>query len=132
MTGFRIGDLARVTATRVETIRWYEKVGLIAAPARSEANYRLYDRAALNRLSFIRRARALGFSLDQVRSLLALSGDRGRRCGSIDVLAQAHVDEIDRKIADLQALRGELADLLAACGGTTVADCSVVEALAPA
>ena len=127
----RIGDLAGATATRVETIRWYEKVGMIAAPARSEGNYRLYDDAALARLSFIRRARNLGFSLDQVRALLAVAGDGAGDCGAIDGLAQRHVAEIDRKIADLRALRRELKALLASCQGGTVADCRIVEALSP-
>lgn len=129
--GLRIGDLARATGTKVETIRWYEQVGILAAPARSAGNYRVYDGAALTRLSFIRRARALGFPLDQVRALLDLSADPGRACGSIDGLAGAHLAEIDRKIADLQALRRELSGLLASCRRETVAECRIVEALGP-
>ena len=131
MNDLRIGDLARATDTRVETIRWYEKQGLIAAPERTSGNYRAYGGDALARLSFIRRARALGFSLDQVRTLLALASDEADDCASVDVLAQRHLDEIDRKIADLTALRGELSTLLRSCKGGTIGSCRVIESLAP-
>ena len=131
MNSYRIGDLGRATDTRVETIRWYEKQGLIAAPERTSGNYRAYGEAALARLSFIRRARDLGFSLDQVRALLRLASDETSDCGAVDVMAQQHLDEIDRKIADLTALRGELSGLLASCKGGTIAKCRVIESLAP-
>ncbi len=129
--GYRIGDLARATATRVETIRWYERQGLLPEPSRSPGNYRCYGEAGLSRLSFIRRARALGFSLGQVRTLLGLADDRGADCGSVDVLAADHLAEIDRKIADLTALRRELSDLLTTCKGGTIAGCRIINALAP-
>ena len=131
MNSLRIGDLARATDTRVETIRWYEKQGLIPPPSRTSGNYRAYGEAALNRLSFIRRARDLGFPLDQVRALLALAGDANGDCASVDVLAKEHLDEIDRKIADLTALRGEMSGLLASCKGGTIAKCRIIETLAP-
>lgn len=131
MSDYRIGDLARVTNTKVETIRWYEKQGLIPSPARTSGNYRAYGEAALARLSFIRRARDLGFSLDQVRALLDLAGDRNGDCASVDFMAKEHLDEIDRKIADLTALRGELSGLLASCKGGTIGKCRIIETLAP-
>lgn len=131
MIDLRIGDLARATDTRVETIRWYEKQGLIPSPSRTSGNYRAYGEAALARLSFIRRARDLGFSLDQVRALLDLASDEASDCASVDVLAQQHLDEIDRKIADLKALRSELSGLLASCKGGTIARCRVIGSLAP-
>lgn len=127
-----IGKLATATNTKVETIRWYEKVGLIAAPARTGGNYRVYSPDDLARLSFIRRARDLGFSLDQVRALLDLAGHRERSCGTVDVIASEHLAEVDRKLADLTALRRELARVISACEGGTVADCRILEALAPA
>jgi Cu(I)-responsive transcriptional regulator len=127
----KIGDLARTTGTRVETIRYYEAEGLIPAPARSAGNYRLYERAHLERLSFIRRSRDLGFTLDQVRALLRLADDRAAPCGEVDALTRQHVTEIDRKLADLQALRGELVRRLDACSGSTIADCRIIEALSP-
>lgn len=131
MNALRIGDLARITETKVETIRWYEKQGLIPSPGRTSGNYRAYDTAALARLSFIRRARDLGFSLDQVRALLGLASDKTSDCAEVDVLAQQHLNEIDRKIADLTALRSELSGLLASCKGGTIAKCRIIETLAP-
>jgi len=126
-----IGKLATATKTKVETIRWYEKVGLIAAPARTGGNYRSYSPDDLARPSFIRRARDLGFSLDQVRALLNLAGQRERDCGTVDVIASEHLAEVDRKLADLTALRRELARLISTCEGGTVANCRILEALAP-
>lgn len=126
-----IGKLALATNTKVETIRWYEKVGLIAPPARTNGNYRAYAPDDLARLSFIRRARDLGFSLDQVRALLDMTEQRERDCGTVDVIASEHLAEVDRKIADLTALRRELARVIATCDGGTVADCRILEALAP-
>ncbi|WP_156677974.1 MerR family transcriptional regulator [Sphingomonas profundi] len=131
MNELRIGDLARATDTKVETIRWYEKEGLIPAPLRTAGNYRAYDARALAQLSFIRRARDLGFPLDQVRALLGLASDEAGDCASVDVMAQQHLDEIDRKIADLTALRAELSGLLASCQGGTIGKCRIIDALGP-
>jgi Cu(I)-responsive transcriptional regulator len=131
MSGLSIGHLAKMTGTKVETIRWYEKVGLIAPPARTGGNYRAYAPDALARLSFIRRARDLGFSLDQVRALLDLAEQRERSCGTVDVIASAHLADVDRKLADLTALRRELSRLITTCEGGTVADCRILEAFAP-
>lgn len=131
MSGLSIGHLAKTTGTKVETIRWYEKVGLIAPPARTGGNYRAYAPDDLARLSFIRRARDLGFSLDQVRTLIDITEQRERDCGTVDVIATEHLTEVDRKIADLIALRRELAKVIATCQGGTVADCRILEALAP-
>lgn len=126
-----IGELGRLTSTKVETIRYYESIGLLAAPARTAGNYRAYGPEHLNRLSFIRRSRDLGFSLEQVRALLDLSDDRDRSCEAIDVIAREHLAEVDRKIADLRALRRELASMIEQCRCGTVAECRIVEALSP-
>ncbi len=131
MNSLRIGDLARATRTRVETIRWYEKQGLLPQPERTVGNYRAYGDAELGRLSFIRRARDLGFSLDQVRTLLDLAESRDSDCASADGLAADHLAEIDRKIADLTMLRRELSALLASCRGGKVATCRIIDALGP-
>jgi Cu(I)-responsive transcriptional regulator len=131
MSELTIGKLASATATKVETVRYYERIGLLGTPGRSEGNYRLYDAPALARLSFIRRARDLGFSLDQVRNLLDLSDDRSRPCGAVDELAREHLDAVDRKIADLTALRRELGRLIDQCSHGTIADCRIIDALAP-
>lgn len=126
-----IGHLARETGTKVETVRFYEKSGLLPAPSRTEGNYRSYDMAHLKRLSFIRRARDLGFSLDQVRALLALSDDRNQSCAAVDAIAKEHRTEVERKIADLQSLRKELDRMIDQCGCGVVADCRIIESLSP-
>lgn len=126
-----IGELGRLTGTKVETIRYYERIGLLAAPERTPGNYRAYGHDHLNRLSFIRRSRDLGFSLDQVRTLLDLSDDHNRPCAAIDVIAKDHLAEVDRKIADLRALRRELSNMIDQCRCGTVAECRIVEALSP-
>ncbi len=128
---FSIGDLSKATGTKVETIRYYEQIALLPKPARRANNYRSYDAAHAGRLSFIRRARDLGFSLEQVRNLLGLSDQKDRSCESVDAIAGAHLGEIDRKIADLKALRSELASLMRQCQGGTIAECRIIEALAP-
>lgn len=125
----KIGELARATGAKVETVRYYESIGLLGDTARTAANYRVYDRAQLDRLSFIRRARTLGFSIEEVRQLLDMASDRSRSCADVDQIARAHRDAIDRKIADLQALRHELDALLTACPASVIGDCHIIEAL---
>lgn len=131
MSTLRIGDLARQTATKVETIRWYEKAGLLPEPSRTTGNYRVYGNAELTRLSFIRRARDLGFSLEQVRTLLDLASNKGGACDIVHDNARAHVAQIERKIADLTALRKALITLSQSCLGGSVADCRILDVLAP-
>lgn len=130
-TQFTIGQLGKATGTKVETIRWYEKEGMIAPPLRTAGNYRAYDCEALMRLSFIRRARGLGFSLDQIRTLLDLAARPTDDCALADRIASEHLIEVDRKIADLKALRRELSGMVATCRGGAIADCRIIEALAP-
>ncbi|MDF2381815.1 helix-turn-helix domain-containing protein [Nostoc ellipsosporum NOK] len=127
----KIGELARTTSTKVETIRFYEKIGLLEAPGRTAGNYRQYSADHLARLSFVRRARDLGFTLDQVRALLALSDDRTRPCGAVDAVAREHLAEIDKKIADLRALRRELDELISQCSQGAISECRIIEALGP-
>lgn len=128
---FTIGDLAKATSTKVETIRYYERIGLLPKPPRTAGNYRDYGNSEMVRLSFVRRARGLGFSLDQVRALLGLSDDRSCDCAEVDVIANEHLREVDRKIADLTLLRNELEAVIHSCSGGTVAECRIIEALAP-
>ena len=127
----KIGELAKATATKVETVRFYEKAGLLPSPARTDANYRSYGPAHLQRLSFIRRARDLGFSLVAVRDLLALADDRAKPCGAVDAIASGHLTEVERKIADLSAMREELRRVIGSCRHNTVADCKIIETLGP-
>ncbi|MEP9370130.1 helix-turn-helix domain-containing protein [Ancylobacter polymorphus] len=126
-----IGDLAKATATKVETIRYYERIGLLPTPERTAGNYRSYSAAHLGRLSFVRRARDLGFSIDQVRDLLGLSDQRDRSCEAVDAIARENLAEVERKIRDLQALRRELGSILSQCGCGTIAECRIIEALSP-
>ncbi len=126
-----IGELAKATDTKVETVRYYERIGLLPKPGRTSGNYRAYGGAELGRLSFIRRARDLGFPIEQIRALLDLSDDRSRDCATIDEIATAHLREVDRKIADLAALRRELSALVSSCAGGTVAKCRIIDALGP-
>ena len=123
-----IGKLASATGTKVETIRYYEQIGLLPTPARSAGNYRTYEDEHLRRLSFIRRARDLGFSIDQVRELLGLADRREQSCIAVDMIANRHRDAITRKIADLTALAGELDALIDSCSRNTVAYCRIIEA----
>jgi len=132
MDRLTIGDLAKATDTKVETVRYYERIGLLPAPARTGGNYRSYAAEHLGRLSFIRRARDLGFSLDQVRELLDLADQRDRSCEAVDAIARQHLAEVERKIADLAALRRELSEVIGQCRHGTVAECRIIEALAPA
>ena len=131
MSQLSIGDLAKRTGTNVETIRYYERIDLMPDPARTGNNYRAYDDDHLGRLSFIRRARDLGFPLDHVRELLDLADQRDRSCEAVDVIARQHLAEVERKIADLNALRDELTDVINRCMHGTVANCRIIGALAP-
>ena len=126
-----IGELGRRTDTKVETIRYYEQVGLLPAPARTPGNYRAYDTAHLKRLTFIRRSRELGFSIDQIRALLDLADQRELSCEAVDIIAKQHRGEVDRKIADLRALRRELDSMIDQCRHGTVAECRIIESLSP-
>ena len=129
---FNIGELARATATNVETIRYYERIGLLPAPPRTAGNYRAYSAKHVGRLSFTRRARDLGFPIEQIRALLDLSDQRDRPCEAVDLIAREHLAEVERKLTDLKALRRELGALIGQCQHGTVAECRIIEALAPA
>ena len=126
-----IGALAKATGTTVEAIRWYERVGVLPMPERTKGNYRIYRTAHLERLGFVRRARDIGFTLDQVRELLRLADDRNRSCDAVDRVARQHLEEVERKIGDLEALRRELQGLIGQCHRGTVDECRIIGALSP-
>lgn len=126
-----IGALAKRTDTKVETIRYYERIGMLPAPARTSGNYRAYGGEHLGRLSFVRRARGLGFSIEQVRELLGLADQRSRSCAGVDAIARQHLIEVERKIADLGAMHRELSTIIDRCGRGVIADCRIIEALSP-
>jgi DNA-binding transcriptional MerR regulator len=126
----KIGELARASNTKVETIRYYERIGLLPAPPRTAGSYRDYSATHASRLSFTRRARDLGFSIEQIRALLDLANHTQQSCEAVDVIAQAHLAEVKRKVATLTALRRELESIIGQCRRGTIADCRIVEALA--
>lgn len=128
----KVGQLARLTGTSAETIRYYERIGLLRPPERTASNYRSYGKKDVERLVFIRRARGLGFSIQQVRELLGLADDPSRPCSAVDEIARTHEAEVERKIAELGALRLELQRLIGQCGQGRVSTCRIIEALAGA
>ncbi len=124
-----IGALSKRTGCKVETIRYYERARLLPIPARSPGGYRLYGSAHLKRLTFIRRARALGFSIDEVRKLFKLADERTRPCAEVRVVAGAHLEDVQAKIADLRAMERVLRETVAQCANGRRADCPLIEAL---
>nr|WP_111298547.1 helix-turn-helix domain-containing protein [Paracoccus saliphilus] len=124
-----IGKLSAATGVKVPTIRYYEQVGLLPQPARTQGNQRLYDRRAVQRLSFIRHARDLGFPLDAVRELLGLADDPDRSCAAADAIARRQLHEVNARIQRLNALRDELERMLRHCACGTISECRVIEVL---
>ena len=127
---FSIGEMARAGDCKVQTVRYYEQIGLLPEPPRSAGNQRLYDRRHLDRIRFIRHARQLGFSLERIRQILALSDDPGHSCAEVDHIARDHLREVESKIERLESLRGELQRMISRCSGGRVADCRIIEVLA--
>ena len=125
-----IGRVASAAGCKVQTIRYYEQIGLLRAPIRSAGNQRLYRPADVERLTFIRHARELGFSLDSIRELLDLSDRPDQSCAAVDSIAKAHLIEVERRIRRLEALKTELERMVDHCAGGIVADCRVIETLA--
>lgn len=122
-----IGQLARRSGVKVPTIRFYEQIGLLPPPARSEGNQRRYGAAAAERLAFIRHARALGFEVEAIRELLRLAAHPEAPCHDADALALRHLAAVETRIASLTRLRDELARMVAACQGGTAAECRVLQ-----
>lgn len=132
MDSLTIGELARATGTKVVTVRYYERIGLLPTPRRTAGNYRAYEPHHLARLRFIRRCRDLGFTLDHVRELLELSSQEGKPCAEVDRIAAAQLADTEEKIADLTRLAARLRGIISRCeGGGAIADCRIVEALSP-
>jgi Cu(I)-responsive transcriptional regulator len=129
MQSVPIGEAARQSGVKVPTIRYYEQIGLLAAPPRTEGNRRLYDAADLRRLAFIRHARELGFEVEAIRTLLTLQDNPNQSCATADAIAKAHLAEVDHRIASLMALRAELERMVTECACGRVAECRVIETL---
>lgn len=125
----RIGELARSTGVNIETIRYYEREGILPAPARAENNYRVYADPHRRRLGFVKRARGLGFTLEDVRALLSMIDGGDYTCVAVKSLGEAHLSDVREKIADLRRMEAGLAALVARCCGNRTPDCSMLEAL---
>lgn len=126
----RIGDLARMTDTSVESIRYYEREELLPAPARTSANYRSYDEQHVRRLMFIRRCRALDMALDEIRTLLGCIDRPGGDCSVANALLDEHLGHVRRRIAELRRLETELRELRAQCASPRSADaCGILNGL---
>jgi DNA-binding transcriptional MerR regulator len=124
-----IGELSRQTQVKVPTIRYYEQIGLLAEPVRTEGQQRRYRPEDVRRLNFIRHARELGFDVEAIRQLLGLAGDPDRCCGEVHDITRAHLEEVKDKIARLSALRDEL-ETMVTCDHRRISECRIIEALA--
>lgn len=129
MASFMIGELAAATGAKVNTIRFYEDIGLMPRPARTRSGRRIYGERDLERLRFIRRARKLGFQTAEIRSLLALSDAPGTNCAEITAIAVRHLEDLNDKLSQLLLLRDELDRIAGLCGGGTVSECGIIRSL---
>lgn len=125
-----IGRVADLTGVKVPTIRYYEQIGLLPAPPRTDSNRRTYSKADVSRLKFVRHARELGFDIDAIRQLLALTGLPEEPCEEADQIARSRLDEVEGKIARLSALRRELQGMIDNDNHGVIRECRVIEVLA--
>lgn len=124
-----IGEMSRKTGVHIETIRYYERIGMLPNPARTEGGHRAYDTGLVKRLAFIRRSRELGFSLGEIRALLELVDTGAYTCSEVHERTTKHLATIRRKVADLRRLERVLKDMAAECSRGDVPDCPIVDAL---
>ncbi|MTJ04010.1 MAG: helix-turn-helix domain-containing protein [Sediminimonas qiaohouensis] len=130
-SGLTRGELARETGCNIETIRYYEKTGLLPDPPRTAAGYRIYSASHLGRLRFILRARELGFPMEDIRGLLGLDDGAAPNCAEVKARTERHLADVRAKIADLRRVETVLAETAAKCSGDHVPDCPVLDALGP-
>jgi MerR family mercuric resistance operon transcriptional regulator len=124
-----IGKLSRLTGVNIETVRYYERIGMLPRPRRTASGRRIYGAAEARTLAFIRRARELGFALAEIRALLALGAPGKATCAEVREIAAHHLARIRTKIADLEKLEGLLAGTVAKCSGRRVPECPVIDVL---
>jgi MerR family mercuric resistance operon transcriptional regulator len=127
--GLSIGELSRLTDVNIETIRYYERAGIMPPPPRTEGGRRMYAQDHLKRLTFVRRSRELGFSLDEVRALLGLVGGRTLTCAEVRNMARGHIAQIQQRVNDLKKLERALTDLVDRCHGKKVPECPLLDTL---
>lgn len=130
MKMFTIGKLARQTGVKVQTVRYYEEIGLMPQAERSAGNQRLYTQSHADRLGFIRHGRELGFPLDAIRALLDLTDKPDASCEEADEIARARLEDVESRITRLEALKTELTRMISQCAHGTASDCRVIEVLA--
>ncbi len=126
---FSIGALSERSGVNIETIRYYERIGVMPAPARSAGGYRIYGAEHAKRLQFVRRGRELGFSLDELRNLLRLVDGHAFTCAEVNALTVEHLRDIRQKIADLRRLERAMSEMAAQCKGDQVPECPIIDAL---
>ncbi|MCR9080211.1 MAG: helix-turn-helix domain-containing protein [Hyphomonadaceae bacterium] len=129
MRQMTIGQLSKAGGVKVTTIRYYESIGLMGEPDRSESGQRLYGDDAVHRLSFIRHARDLGFPMNAVRELMKLQTEPGSDCSAVDVIAREHLNDVRKRLSQLEALESELKRMISSCEGGEVGECRVMAAL---
>ncbi|MDQ0456262.1 MerR family transcriptional regulator [Rhizobium paknamense] len=130
MTNFSIGTLARQSGIKVTTIRYYEETGLMPPAERAENHRRIYGRQDVERLSFIRHARELGFDMEAIREMLALSAEPDRPCAEVDAIARKHLTAVEERIERLERLKAELVLMLGGSGHGKVGECGILRGLA--
>lgn len=130
LDGVTIGEAARHSGVKVPTIRYYEQIGLLSAPVRSEGNRRQYEASDLRRLAFIRHSRELGFDIEAIRTLLTLQDNPSQPCATADTIAQARLADVVQRIRSLTALKAELELMVEGCRHGKVGECRVIEVLA--
>lgn len=130
--GLPIGELSKQSGVNIETIRYYEKIGVMPAPRRSANGYRVYSADHLRRLNFVRRSRQLGFSLDEIRGLLRLVDGDAYTCAQVRELTLDHLVEIRRKIADLKRLKRGMEEMAAQCSGERTPECAIASSFSNA
>ncbi len=124
-----IGEAAEASGVSAKMIRYYEDIGLIPPAARTESGYRNYSESDIHRLSFVRRARELGFSVKEIAELLSLWSDRSRQSAEVKRIAQAHIADLRRKVAQLESMVGTLQTLVDCCAGDDRPECPILEQL---
>lgn len=127
--GLKRGELARRTGCNLETVRYYEKIGLLTEPPRTANGYRIYDDSHVSRLHFILRGRELGFAIEEIRGLLDLVDGGTQTCAEVKARTEHHLADVRAKIADLKHIERVLADTAAQCSGGKAPECPVLEAL---
>lgn len=126
---FSIGQMAKSGNCKVQTIRYYEQVGLLPVANRTRGNQRIYTQQHMDRLTFIRHSRELGFSLDQIKEMLSLSDDPTHSCSDVDSIAHNHLKDVESKIVRLQSMQKELKRMIRECSGDQVSNCRIIQVL---